>query len=88
MAGSGASARAIATRCCSPPESSAGIVRKRARQADRRQLMRGARKSVAFAGEFERHRDVFQRRHGWDQVEGLEDDADIAAAEAREIVLA
>ena len=39
------------------------------------------------AGELERHRDVLQRRHGRDEVEGLEHDADIAAAEARQRVL-
>ena len=44
-------------------------------------------KASRCAGKFERHRDVFQRRHGRDQVEGLEDDADLAAAEARERVL-
>ena len=42
---------------------------------------------VGGAGQFQRHRDVFQRRHGRDQVEGLEHDADIAAAEARQRVL-
>ena len=50
--------------------------------------MRGARKSVAFAGKFERHGDIFQRGHGRNEMEGLEDDADIFAAEARELVLA
>ena len=39
------------------------------------------------ARQFQRHGDVFQRRHGGDQVEGLEDDADVAAAKACEGVL-
>ena len=58
-----------------------------AAQSDRRQLVLGARECVARAGEFERHRDVFQRCHGRDQVEGLEHDADIPAAKAREFIL-
>ena len=40
-----------------------------------------------MAGELQRHGDVFQRRHVGDQVEGLEDDADIAAAERGDLVL-
>ena len=47
----------------------------------------GALEGVGDAGKLERHRDVLERRHGRDQVEGLEDDADIAAAKARERVL-
>jgi hypothetical protein len=35
-----------------------------------------------MAGQFERHGDVFQRRHVGDQVEGLEHDADIPAAKS------
>ena len=43
---------------------------------------------LAGAGDaFERHRDVFQRRHGGDQVERLEHDADMAPAKARERIL-
>ncbi len=43
---------------------------------------RSARASAsARAGEFERHRDVFQRRHGRDQMERLKDDADVAGRE-------
>ena len=62
------------------------IVVEPAAQSDRRQFVLGARKCVARAGEFERHGDVFQRGHGRDQVEGLEHDADISAAEAREFI--
>ena len=36
------------------------------------------------AGKLERNGDVFQRRHGWYEVKGLEHDPDIAAAEASE----
>ncbi len=42
----------------------------------------------AVAGEFQRDRHVLQRRHGGHQVEGLEDDADLRAAEAGQVVLA
>ena len=47
----------------------------------------GAGKCIARAGEFERHGDVLQRGHGRNQVEGLEDDADVPAAKARQLVL-
>ena len=56
-------------------------------EPDRGELALGARISVAHAGEFERHGDVFQRRHGRDQVKRLKHDADIAAAKARQRVL-
>ena len=56
-------------------------------QPDRGQLALGARKSIARAGKFERHGDVLQCRHGRNEVEGLEDDADMASPEAREFVL-
>ena len=42
---------------------------------------------VGDAGQFQRHRHVLQRGHGRDQVERLEHDADMAAAEARQRVL-
>ena len=86
IAGSGASARASATRCCSPPESCGRIMRQAAAEPDRVELALGAGERVARAGKLERHGDVLQRRHGRDQVEGLKDDADILAAEARQRV--
>ncbi len=87
--GRGARARAIATRCCSPPDSWAGIVARGAgRGRPRPAPPRRARRRPVIAGEFERHGDVLQRRHRRDGVEGLEDDADMAAAEAGQLVLA
>ena len=86
IAGLGASARASATRCCSPPTARPGNGRaslKPTAIAHARHALR-----VLDAGELERHRDVFQRRHGRDQMERLEHDPDIAAAEARQRVLA
>jgi len=56
-------------------------------QSDRGQFLRGALEGIAGAREFERHRDVLQRRHGGDQVERLEHDADMPSAKARERVL-
>ena len=56
-------------------------------EADRSELARSAFERVAFSGEFQRNRDVFERRHRRDQVKRLKDDADIASAEEREPVL-
>ena len=56
-------------------------------EADLGQFLCGAPGSIGIAGEFERHRDIFQRRHGRDQVKRLEHDADLAAAKARQRVL-
>ncbi len=44
-------------------------------------------KCVVAVEELERQRHVLQRRHGGDEVEGLEDNADIGGTETREIVL-
>ena len=63
------------------------IVMQALAKPDRCQLLRGAISRVGIAGEFQRHRDVFQRRHGRDQVKRLEHDADLAAAEAGQRVL-
>ena len=56
-------------------------------EPDRLQLLGCALVGIGIAGELERHGDVLQRRHGRDQMEGLEDDADLAAAEAGQRVL-
>ena len=56
-------------------------------EPDRLQLLRRALRSVGIAGKLERDGDVLERRHGRDQMEGLEDDADLAAAEAGQRVL-
>ena len=63
------------------------IVRGALAQPDRGQFPRGAFIGVGDAGDLQRHRDIFQRRHGRDEVERLEYDADIAAAKARQCVL-
>ena len=56
-------------------------------QSDRGEFAFGDRLRVRDAGELERHGDVLERRHGRDQMEGLKDDPDIAAAKTREPVL-
>ena len=56
-------------------------------QPDCGQLALGARKSIACAGKFERHGDVLQCRHGRNEMEGLEDDADVTSPEAGEFIL-
>ena len=64
-----------------------GIVMQPVAETDRRQFLRRALRRVGIAGQFERHRDIFQRRHGRDQMKRLEHDADLAAAKARQRVL-
>ena len=56
-------------------------------EPDRGKFLRRALRRVGIAGELERHGDILQRRHGRDQMKRLEDDADLAAAEARQRVL-
>ncbi len=63
------------------------IVMDALRQSDGGKLALGAFERVGNAGELERHGDVFQRRHGRDQMESLKHDADILAAKARQRVL-
>ena len=78
----------MAIRCCSPPESCAGKWSARWREADLGQQRAGGGEGVGLAGELQRQGDVLQRRHGGHEVERLEDDADIAAADQGELVLA
>ena len=64
------------------------IMREALAEPDRCELAPSrALERVGGAGELERHRDVLERRHGRDEVEGLEHDADLAAAKARERIL-
>ena len=64
-----------------------GVVIDAAFEADGLQFFLGASKGIRLAGEFQRGRHVFERRHGRDQVEGLEDHAEMIAAEAGELIL-
>lgn len=69
------------------PGKLSGVVAQPLAETDRLKLTSGDIEGVAHVGEFERHRDVLERRHVGDQVEGLENDADIAAPEIRQGVL-
>ena len=64
------------------------IMRQPLRKPDAGKLRRRAFMGVADAGQFQRHRDIFQRGHGRDQMKGLKHDADIAAAKSRQRVFA
>jgi hypothetical protein len=59
-----------------------------ARPSRPRRAPLGARECVFRARQLERHGHVLERRHGRDQMEGLEHDADGAAAEAGERIFA
>ena len=84
IAGSLTSARAIATRCCWPPESSLGMCPARVRQPDlRSSAARARRRPVALARVDQRQLDVALRGGAGQQVERLEDEADLAVADAR-----
>jgi hypothetical protein len=62
-------------------------VRQPAAEADSDQLALCAPEGVVNARKFERHGDILQRGHGRNEMEGLKDDADILAAEARQRIL-
>src|SRR5690606_21783068 len=66
----------------------ARIMRGALGKAHRGQLARRDTERVGMPGKLQRHGDVFERRHVRDQVKRLEDDADIAAAEGGDLVLA
>ena len=55
-------------------------------QADPGQHGLGAGKGIGDPGKFQRHGDIFQRRHIGDKMERLKDDADMAAAKQRQRV--
>lgn len=62
------------------------IMMKPLRQADARQFGGCAGKGIPAAGQLKRHRDVLKRRHGRNEMEGLENNADISASKARQTV--
>ena len=80
--GSRTSARAIATRCCSPPESRSGKLARSVREADaRRGAPRRARR--VLTRELRRQQHVLEHAERRDQVEELEHEADLVAAQQR-----
>ena len=68
-----ATARAIATLCCSPPDSWAGEVVQSVRQADHLQCVLGSHR---VRGDLAHERDVLPGREARDEVVELEDEAD------------
>ena len=80
--GSVTSARASATRCRSPPDSSPGRCRARCSRPDPLQhlLRRGARRRRRHPSDRERHRDVFERGEFRQQMMELVDEAERAVA--------
>ena len=80
-------ARAMATRCCWPPDSSAGVwCSQPARPTDASAWRRRRVARRALAAVQQRQLDVLQRRGAGQQVEALEDEAEVAAAQPRPLV--
>ncbi len=88
-AGSVTSARATATRCCWPPDSSVGSWSDAIAESEA--LERGPRARGAFAARHalveERGRDVVEGARSRQEVVGLEDEADRPASEPSEAVV-
>ena len=85
--GESTSARASATRCCSPPESSPGRWVTRSRQAHlgEERARRASISRCALALDEARHHHVLERVELGQQVVELEDEADGAVADRREL---
>ena len=85
-----ASARAIAVRCCSPPESCEGRCSSRCAEPQHGQQLRGARLRLArgHAADQLRHHDVLERRELRQQLVELVDEAHRAAPHARTLRIA
>ena len=85
-----ASARAIATRCCSPPESWEGRCSARAASPTRSSSSRRAPAPLGAleAPRRQRRLDVLDRGQRRDQVELLEDEPERVAPQARELAVA
>ena len=83
-AGRAISARAIATRCCWPPDSSAGRCVRRSPRPTASTTVSNHSSSIGGAGERQRERDVLPRGQHRDEVVRLEDEAELVAPERRE----
>ena len=82
------SARAQATRCCWPPESSPGRWSSRSRSPTVSMTWSNQSPVRLAAGDGERQEDVLLGRQRRDEVEGLEDEADVVAPGPGEVLLA
>ncbi len=87
MSGRPASARATATRCCWPPDSSLGRWARRERMPTASITVSSQCDVGPSAGEFGRQCDVLQCRESRHQVVGLENEADAIAAHSRQFLL-
>jgi hypothetical protein len=63
------------------------VMREAIGECDRGEFALRTLESIRHAGKLKWHRDVFQRRHGGNEMEGLENDADIAATKACQVIL-
>ena len=82
-----ARARATATRCCCPPESSDGRCFRRFLQPHGLDDVVEPGGVGLAAGEARRERDVLRRRERRDEVERLEDEPDAVAAQLRQLAV-
>ncbi len=83
------SARATATRCCSPPDSMPGPVRQPLAQADPPQQLLGPRARLGRRqpGDPHRHLGVLERAELGQQVVELEHEADVPVPERHQRVV-
>ena len=81
-------ARAIATRCCWPPESSPGVWCSRPAQPDALQRLQGQRRDAParHAAIDQRQLDIFDGGRAWQQVEALEYEAEEMPPQQRALV--
>ncbi len=82
------SAREMATRCCSPPESSDGRCVAARRETRLPEQLVEPRLVRLLARDREREEDVLLRGEHRQEVEELEDEADVLAPELRQVVVA
>ena len=82
-----ANARAIATRCCSPPDSCVGKVIEPIAESDAAQQLARTLAGAALAAQLERHLHVLERRERGDQLKALEDEPNFLAPQLRALVL-
>ena len=85
MVGLLTSARPIATRCCWPPESSDGRWVRRSVRPDLAEQLVDPLPVGLFAGDRERQQDVLLRGQHRQEIEELEDEADVPAPELRQV---
>ena len=77
-------ARAMATRCCSPPDSCAGKWSLRAIEVHQTERVH---RSHRIVGDFGDERDIFPRGQAGDQIVELEHEADVAPAVGGQLCL-